>query len=78
MYYEERSGKWSLKVGPSLSVPPCADPFAGTLDSLKHVKKDITEARKGSECGLSVHGYKEIQEGDVIVAYQKVEKPREL
>jgi translation initiation factor IF-2 len=42
------------------------------------VKKDIAEARKGSECGLSVHGFKDIQEGDIIVAYQKVEKPREL
>ncbi|KAJ9118555.1 hypothetical protein QFC22_003775 [Naganishia vaughanmartiniae] len=52
--------------------------FQGTLDSLKHVKKDIAEARKGSECGLSVHGFKDIQEGDIIVAYQKVEKPREL
>lgn len=50
----------------------------GTLDSLKHVKKDITEARKGSECGLSLHGFKDIQDGDIIVAYQKVEKAREL
>ncbi|KAF9512266.1 hypothetical protein BS47DRAFT_1394395 [Hydnum rufescens UP504] len=27
--------------------------YNGTLDALKHVKKDILEARKGSECGVS-------------------------
>lgn len=52
--------------------------YEGVLESLKHVKKDIHEARKGGECGMSVEGFQEIKAGDVIVAYSVVEKPAVL
>ena len=47
----------------------------GTLDTLRHLKKDVIEVRKGSECGLSFDGFSELREGDVIQMYEKVEKP---
>lgn len=48
------------------------------MESLKHLKKEINEARKGSECGISLEGFREMKEGDQIVAVQKVEKLQEL
>ena len=39
------------------------------------MKKDITEARKGMECGLSFAEFDDLQEGDLVQAYQEIEKP---
>jgi translation initiation factor IF-2 len=33
---------------------------------LKQVKKDINEAKKGLECGISFEGFTDFQEGDFI------------
>jgi translation initiation factor IF-2 len=53
-------------------------PNPGPLESLRHLKKEVNEARKGSECGMTVTGYRELQEGDQIVAVQKLEKQQQL
>lgn len=50
----------------------------GKLDTLKHVKTDVTEVRKGTQCGLSLHGFHDIREGDEIVTFTSFETPREL
>lgn len=42
---------------------------------MRQLKKDITEARKGMECGLSFRDYSDLQEGDTIQVYEKIEKP---
>ncbi|KAF9532310.1 P-loop containing nucleoside triphosphate hydrolase protein [Crepidotus variabilis] len=47
----------------------------GSLDTLRQIKKDITEARKGLECGLSLKEFDGLQEGDLIQMYDKIEKP---
>ncbi|KAF8894477.1 P-loop containing nucleoside triphosphate hydrolase protein [Infundibulicybe gibba] len=47
----------------------------GTLDTMRHLKKDVTEVRKGSECGLSFNGFSDLRDGDLIQMYQKIEKP---
>ncbi|KDR81479.1 hypothetical protein GALMADRAFT_58853 [Galerina marginata CBS 339.88] len=47
----------------------------GSLDTMRQIKKDITEARKGMECGLSFKEFSDLQEGDLIQMYEKVEKP---
>lgn len=47
----------------------------GHLDTFKHHKKDITEAGKGLECGLSVGGFDGLEEGDLIQVFEKIEKP---
>lgn len=47
----------------------------GHLDTFKHHKKDITEAGKGLECGLSVGGFDGLEVGDLIQVFEKIEKP---
>lgn len=51
---------------------------SGKIESLKHLKKEINEARKGSECGISLEGYRELKEGDQIVSVQKTERLQDL
>jgi translation initiation factor IF-2 len=46
-----------------------------TISSLKREKDDATEVRDGYECGLTVT-FNDIKEGDVIEAYELVEKER--
>ncbi|WP_099040257.1 translation initiation factor IF-2 [Mycobacterium neglectum] len=46
-----------------------------TISSLKREKDDVTEVRDGYECGLTLT-YSDIKEGDVIEAYELVEKER--
>jgi len=47
----------------------------GILDTMRHLKKDVTELRKGSECGLTLANFTDLREGDVIQMYEKLEKP---
>jgi translation initiation factor IF-2 len=42
---------------------------------LKQLKKDVTEVRKGTECGLSFEGFSDLQEGDLIQTFERIEKP---
>ncbi|MGV0643341.1 translation initiation factor IF-2 [Mycolicibacterium sp. XJ2546] len=46
-----------------------------TVSSLRREKDDVTEAREGFECGLTLT-YNDIKEGDVIETYELVEKER--
>jgi translation initiation factor IF-2 len=46
-----------------------------TISSLKREKDDVTEVRDGYECGLTLT-YNDIKEGDIIEAYELVEKER--
>ncbi|MFA5005508.1 MAG: EF-Tu/IF-2/RF-3 family GTPase, partial [Candidatus Omnitrophota bacterium] len=43
--------------------------FEGNLSSLKRFKDDVREVLEGFECGLSVAGFEQLSEGDVIEAY---------
>ncbi|MBD3413734.1 MAG: translation initiation factor IF-2 [Candidatus Aminicenantes bacterium] len=47
----------------------------GTIASLKHLKKDVTEIKKGYECGINIQNFKDIKEGDTIEAYTVEEAP---
>jgi len=40
------------------------------ISSLKHFANDVEEVRAGTECGIGIHNYNDIKEGDVIEAYQ--------
>ena len=42
----------------------------GRLSSLKRFKDDVKEVAQGFECGMSVDNFNDIQEGDVIEAYE--------
>ncbi|KAE9369761.1 initiation factor 2 [Stipitochalara longipes BDJ] len=49
--------------------------FDGSLASLKNVKKDVQEMKKGSECGLGFEDWFDFQTGDQVQCYEeKVEK----
>ncbi|KAL1410235.1 translation initiation factor IF-2 [Vanrija albida] len=50
----------------------------GTMETLRHVKKDVLEIRKGIECGIGLADFSDIREGDEIVTFTTVEIAREL
>ncbi|MGC8917265.1 MAG: translation initiation factor IF-2 [Thermoanaerobaculum sp.] len=52
--------------------------WEGSLGSLKRFKDDVSEVKAGFECGLTLAGYQDIKQGDVIEAYQLVEVARTL
>ncbi|TFY80720.1 hypothetical protein EWM64_g3293 [Hericium alpestre] len=52
--------------------------YEGHLDTFRHLKKDLTEASKGLECGISIQGFQDLREGDTIQSYENVEKPKVL
>jgi len=52
--------------------------FTGMLDSLKNMKKDVTEMRKGSECGMGFQGWEDFQEGDQIQSFDEKYEKRPL
>ncbi|CDW97547.1 hypothetical protein [Sporisorium scitamineum] len=52
--------------------------YRGKLDEFKHLKKDVVEMRKGTECGMSFEGWQELQVGDVVQCFSEVEVARSL
>ena len=52
--------------------------YTGDLGSLKRFKDDAKEVVSGYDCGLSVQGYNDIREGDLIEGYEEVEVKRGL
>jgi translation initiation factor IF-2 len=46
--------------------------YTGFLSSLKRFKDDVKEVAKGYDCGLQIKNYNDIQEGDVVEAFQEV------
>ncbi|MSO64999.1 MAG: translation initiation factor IF-2 [Alphaproteobacteria bacterium] len=42
----------------------------GDIISLKHFKDDVREVRAGSECGIGLEGFQDVQQGDVIEVYE--------
>jgi translation initiation factor IF-2 len=43
--------------------------FEGKLSSLKRFKDDVREVAEGFECGMSLTGFDQVMEGDVMEAY---------
>ena len=52
--------------------------YTGELASLKRFKDDVKEVSKGYDCGLQVKNYNDIQEGDVVEAFQEVAVKKKL
>jgi len=48
--------------------------FEGDITSLKRFKDDVEEVGNGYECGVGVKGYDDVQVGDVIETFKKVEQ----
>jgi translation initiation factor IF-2 len=52
--------------------------YTGELASLKRYKDDVKEVNAGYECGLNIHNFNNIEEGDIVEAYENVEVKRKL
>ncbi|WP_296619287.1 translation initiation factor IF-2 [Marivirga sp.] len=52
--------------------------YEGEIDQLKRFKDDVQEVKKGYECGISIKGYNDIIEGDVIEGFEEREVKRTL
>ncbi|KAK4148806.1 hypothetical protein C8A00DRAFT_19426 [Chaetomidium leptoderma] len=52
--------------------------YEGTIETLKHVKKDVQEMKKGSECGMSFGDWDELQAGDQIQIIEEYTEKRKL
>ncbi|MDE7160956.1 MAG: translation initiation factor IF-2 [Muribaculaceae bacterium] len=52
--------------------------YTGELGSLKRFKDDVKEVISGYDCGLSVQGYNDIREGDMIEGFEEVEVKKTL
>jgi translation initiation factor IF-2 len=50
--------------------------YEGTIDSLKRFADDVREVAAGYECGLHLDGFDDVQEGDIIEAYEIKEVAR--
>ena len=52
--------------------------YTGELGSLKRMKDDVKEVTSGYDCGLSIAGYNDIIEGDIIEGFEEVEVKKTL
>lgn len=50
----------------------------GELESLKRYKDDVKEVNQGYECGLNIANFNDIQVGDIIEGYERVEVKAKL
>jgi translation initiation factor IF-2 len=52
--------------------------YEGELESLRRFKDDVNEVRSGTECGIGVKDYNNVQVGDHIECYERIEVARTL
>jgi translation initiation factor IF-2 len=52
--------------------------YSGALSSLKRFKDDAKEVAQGFDCGLTIHNYNDLREGDYVEAYEEIEVKRTL
>ncbi|TVQ87701.1 MAG: translation initiation factor IF-2 [Chromatiaceae bacterium] len=52
--------------------------FEGALESLRRFKDDVSDVRAGTECGIGVKNYNDVQPGDQIEVFERTERARVL
>ena len=52
--------------------------YEGELESLRRFKDNVNEVRSGTECGIGVKNYSDVQVGDQIECFERVEIARTL
>jgi translation initiation factor IF-2 len=50
--------------------------YEGELESLRRFKDDVNEVKSGTECGIGVKNYTDVQAGDQIECFERVEVVR--
>ena len=48
--------------------------YDGEINSIQREKDTVKEVKKGLECGITITNFNDIKVGDVIEAYEMVEK----
>jgi translation initiation factor IF-2 len=52
--------------------------YEGSLESLRRFKDDVSEVKAGTECGIGVKNYNDVQPGDQIEVFERTERARVL
>jgi translation initiation factor IF-2 len=52
--------------------------YEGALESLRRFKEDVPEVKAGTECGIAVKNYNDVQVGDQIEVFERTERARKL
>jgi translation initiation factor IF-2 len=52
--------------------------YEGDIDSLRRFKEDVSEVRQNTECGIGIKNYNDIQVGDQIEVFDRIEVERKL
>jgi len=52
--------------------------FEGELESLRRFKDNVEEVKSGTECGIAVKAYNDVQPGDQIECFERIEVQRTL
>ena len=52
--------------------------YEGELESLRRFKDDVADVKSGVECGIGVANYKDVQPGDQIEVFERIESARSL
>jgi translation initiation factor IF-2 len=52
--------------------------FEGALESLRRFKDNVEEVKSGTECGIAVKAYNDVQPGDQIECFERIEVKRTL
>ena len=50
--------------------------YEGSLESLRRFKDDVSEVKRGTECGIGVKNYNDVQVGDHIEVFSRTEVAR--
>ncbi|MBR0278629.1 MAG: translation initiation factor IF-2, partial [Synergistaceae bacterium] len=50
----------------------------GQIASLRHEKDEARELKAGMDCGISLEGFQDFNEGDILEVYDVVEEKRTL
>lgn len=50
--------------------------YDGKISSIQREKDVVKEIKKGLECGITIEGYNDIKQGDIIEAYEMIEIKR--
>jgi len=52
--------------------------YEGVLESLRRHQDDVKEVNTGTECGIGVKDYDDVQPGDLIEVFTRTEIERKL
>ena len=52
--------------------------YEGALESLRHFRDDVKEVTSGTECGIAIKNYQDIQAGDRIMSFEHIRMEKTL